>query len=633
MASWKSLDPQMQILAHLLLDVQTSLSQVITSSVYRKTVEKLSKRYTAEGIGFLTKALPSLGKALDKALSENTPLDATLLRFATLENSKLPKLFGELFQRVLSSDGRVLPSPCVTSIKALRHLLFVFYKLDVPCAPELEQEVLDRFLQTESDILPYHEKFTKASELVNELDRSAPMQVLGELSDVVRRARQRLHRLFRNFDPSDIVPCHGPGAVSTRERLWEKWHFRYINPRIQEVYPFDAYFCASLGHVCDTYPSFEGLPEVENFARVLLVPKDSRGPRLISCEPLCFQWVQQGLGVAIVEQVESHRLTRWNVHFTDQTPNRAGALLGSQNGKYSTLDLKDASDRVTLGLVRLLFPGHVLRALEACRTLATVMPNGHILKLNKYAPMGSALCFPVLALTVWAILSAGTTDADARESILVYGDDVIVKSTEVETSMKLLESFGLLVNRDKSCYRGFFRESCGMDAYRGSDVTPLRIKERWSSRPSARTYTSYLELSNNLCRHGFHITSDLIATWLCSKYADIPSEDLGLPGLSLIRIPSNYRPCKSRWNSALQKVEYRTLVAQSRPIVKNIDGWSMLLRYFTEGHKTHRLFWSAIASRRADLGLGDNFLSPSDPFSAGTYTRRDTSHLVKRWRG
>jgi len=112
MASNKSQDPYIQILGHLLLDVKTSLSGVITSSAYRRTIQKIERRYALEGMGFLTKTLPSLGKRLDQALAENTIMDATALRFEPLRGSKLPKLFGELFQRVFSIDGRVLPEPC-----------------------------------------------------------------------------------------------------------------------------------------------------------------------------------------------------------------------------------------------------------------------------------------------------------------------------------------------------------------------------------------------------------------------------------------------------------------------------------------------------------------------------------------
>jgi hypothetical protein len=58
----------------------------------------------------------------------------------------------------------------------------------------------------------------------------------------------------------------------------------------------------------------------------------------------------------------------------------------------------------------------------------------------------------------------------------VFGDDIIVPSECAEFVIDDLESFGLLVNRTKSFWRGAFRESCGVDAYNGVDVTPVRWK-------------------------------------------------------------------------------------------------------------------------------------------------------------
>jgi len=633
MASSVSLDLYKQILAHLLCDVQTSLSQVITPTAYRLTIAKINKRCAAEGFGFLTKTLPRLGKALDKALSDNAPLSASDHRLATLKGSQLPKLFGELFQRVLSSDGRCLQSPCVISIKALRQLLFVYYKLELPYAPELEQQVIDQFLETERDIVSYDQEFSRMADLIDSSSFAAAWHLLGDRASTIRRARKLLARVFASFDASDIVPRHGPGAVSTGERLWDKYRFVRYNARICRHYPFDAFYCASPGHVCDTYPSFEGLADVESFARVILVPKDSRGPRLISCEPLCFQWIQQGLGAAIVRQVESSRVTRFNVHFTDQRPNQIGALLGSRSGKYSTLDLKDASDRVTVGLVRLLFPQHIANVLLDCRTLATVLPNGRIQKLSEFAPMGSSLCFPVLALTVWAILTASSTDADARESVLVYGDDVIVRTDNSGNAMKQLESFGLAINRDKSCYQGSFRESCGMDAFKGIDVTPIRLKDCWSLSPCASSYMSYLSFSNNLYMKGYYIASEFIAGLVCSLYREVPTADMNLSCPSLCSVPRGYRMPRRRVNRNLQRLEWRVLDVHSPVIRHEMDGWLMLLRWFTEGAKAAIHLHGTSKSRCIEVGSMGSYFSPNDPFSASLYTRRDTSHLVFRWRG
>lgn len=632
MGRLKSLDPYKQIIAALLSDAQALHSEVFSPSSLRKTTQKVIKRIDEEGISFLTKALPRLGKSLDRALSGTTQLDS--VGFSKRRTgSKLPKFLGELFQCVFSEDGWVLPTPCVTCIATLREILFVFYKLDISYRDSEEEKVICQFLQTEVDILPFHETFSRiADSFDSDPSITNHPEMDGKLFGIVRKARISLQRLFHDFDPRAIHPKHGPGAVSTRERLEGKYVFDRINPRIEQVYPFDAYYTASLGHICDDYRDIQSKLVQESSARVLLVPKDSRGPRLISCEPLEFQWVQQGLGQAIVKHVEHSHLTMYNVHFTNQQSNQFGALLGSSTGRYATLDLKEASDRITVGLVRMLFPEPLRRFLLACRSESTELPSGVVIKLNKFAPMGSALCFPILALSIWALLHSSMSDADARESILVYGDDVIVPTDQTVSAIETLESFGLLINRDKSYSHGFFRESCGVDAYKGKNVTPCRIKTKWTSHPSHNTYTSYIDYSNNLRRKGYFNASDVITGWLCDVYHEIPSKDMNLSCPCLDVVPESNLPRRRRWNKELQKFQYLVFDTETRPVYKCLPGWLMLLRFFAERDTCDPLGLDIMPSRSGE-GMR-NFVPDwdGDAFSVRLYTRRDTSKLVKRWR-
>jgi hypothetical protein len=453
-----------------------------------------------------------------------------------------------------------------------------------------------------------------------------------------------------NFDPTDIVPRHGPGVVSTKETLWDKYTWSNIPNRLAEMYPIDEFFYSSLGHVCDSTGEILQMGNREDLARVILVPKDSRGPRLISCEPLVFQWIQQGLGRAIVRHTERHPLTRDSVRFTDQQPNRTAALLGSRDGRYATLDLKEASDRVTVGLVRLLFPEKVLPYLLAARSLGTMMPDGSIIYLRKYAPMGSALCFPVLALTVWSILSAVLHDADVNKNrpgkadgvnIYVYGDDVIVPTAHAENAIKQLELFGLLCNHDKSCVSGFFRESCGLDAYRGIEVTPVRIRTKIPSRRSPESYCSWLAYANQFYDRKYFKTYELIAGWMLDLYGRIPKVEARLGVPSLHEVPNGATNFGVRYNRSLQKMEQRVWSVKSVNINKPINGWKMLLRYFTSGTLPPTL--SELMSQRSVDTLDCEVdyrqrLRNQDPFAEGqglsvsSYTKRRTVKLVRRWR-
>jgi len=625
----KSLD-ESKIIAALLHDVHTSHGVVFNSRSRRLTLNKVMLRVRKEGIGFLTKTMPRLAKAFDKALAGDTKLNSVDCGFESQPNSKLPRFLGEFFNRVLSEDGALLPLPCADSVIVIRQVLYLFYKYKLPYTDEQEQTIISRFKQTEDDLCSRSQDFKNLATLLEQAKgtRRHSINADDRRVPVAREARILLSRIFSFFDPRNIAPRHGPGVVATKQRLWSKYEWTNVSKRITDQYPLDEYFFVSLGHVCDRLDTFKRITENESHAKVILVPKDSRGPRLISCEPVDFQWVQQGLSRAMVQLVENHELTKFNVFFTDQGPNGRGALLGSGTGRYATLDLNEASDRVSLDLVRLLFPPHVFTCMEACRSLSTELPSGEIIELQKFAPMGSALCFPTMALIIWSLLTAAAPDADTRESILVYGDDVIVPTAYAVNAMELLESFGLKINRDKSCISGLFRESCGVDAFKGVNVTPVRLRTVWSSSPCASVYSSWISYANSFYDKQYYNVYELIVESLVSIYGPIPGDDMSLTCPSLRVTPEFQQRLKSRTNKRLQKREFRVWDIKSPSISKEIDGWSMLLRYFAEVGNSSNSFNSNDGSGTDSL---DDLYHPR-VFSASSYTSRRTSMLVRRWR-
>jgi hypothetical protein len=624
----KSLD-EIEIIAALIRDVQKRHGEVFNTRNCRNTINIVRRRVTQEGLGFLTKTLPRLGKCFDKALCENAIMNASLVGFSTIRGSKLPRFLGELFMKVFSPNGEIRPDPCVQAISDIRLILYIMYKYETAYTNEQEQQVIARFEKTEDDL-------STSDKFLEEIRKDLPPRIVGcrrshstnPQTIVTRKARSLLKRLFKQFDPRDIQPRHGPGVVATKQRLWGKYHWSNVSHRISQMYPIDEYYFSSLTHVCDRLDSLKAIKSEDLPAKVILVPKDSRGPRLISCEPVDFQWIQQGLGRAIVEHVEHHYSTRFNVFFTDQSPNQRGALLGSMKGGYATLDLNEASDRVSTDLVHLLFPDNLVDYLDACRSSSTVLPDGRILKLRKFAPMGSCLCFPILALTIWAILTAAAPDGDTQESILVYGDDVIVPTHYASNAMSILESFGLKINRDKSCTSGFFRESCGTDAFKGVNVTPVRFRTVWASTPSPDTYCSWIAYANSLYSRGCYEAYDYIVGMLTHTYGSIPGKELNIsaPSLSETALRDG-RKILRRYNRSLQKVEYKVWDTSTPSITKFMDGWLMLLRYFAE--RTKPTDMSIDDNRIARLS---NRFDGTPPSSVSMYTSRRTSMLVRRWR-
>lgn len=540
----------------------------------RMDVSTMENRTHTEGLSFLTKTLPKLGKALDQGLLSSRL--SIPREFGNSHKEKgIPAFLQAYFRRVFDSQGVLLAEPDPGAIKHLRQVLFFAYKLELPYSQEQEETVIGSFLQTEQELELGADPY------------SAEMQ---------KWMRRVTRDIFEDFDPRDIVPRHGPGAVATGEKLEEKWVFKRLYNAIHQVFPYYEYFIVgSSRELIDRRSWYKSLERSETgTAKVVLVPKDSRGPRLISCEPLEFQWIQQGVGRKLMEFFEHHPMTKGHINFTHQEINRSLALAGSSGGEWATIDLKDASDRVSLELVRMVFQDcpSLLRVLEASRTTSTKLPDGRVIPLKKYAPMGSALCFPVEAYIFWVILVVAMSlkvkqpFKSVGERIFVYGDDIIVPQDWAPQCMLALERFALKVNRDKSCITGSFRESCGMDAFAGVDVTPTRLKKLWSaSLNDGVALASYTSVANQMVAKGYYATASLLWEKIQSIYGFIPygTKQSSFPCYE-VNDPAEAEEMnlqcgvRVRFSDRYQRFEFRVKRIISKKLGSTLDGWARLLR-------------------------------------------------------
>jgi hypothetical protein len=553
--------------------IRSDPSHITSKKDLQRDIETVRSRCNDEGLSFLTKTLPSLGKALDQGLVSgrfNIPLGFK----HSHKNASIPAFLQAYFNRLFSQDGVLLDESDASDVNHLRQVLMFAYKLDLPYTAAQESVVIQNFIATELDL-----EFT---------DNVYTKRVLDLASSIVGD-------IFEDFDPKDIKPRHGPGAVATGERLEEKWDFSRLYSDIHSVFPYYDYFVVGGGREIldrkDWYMSLERLDHGR--AKVILVPKDSRGPRLISCEPLEYQWIQQGLGRKIMSHLESFKLTRGRINFTNQEINRKLALDGSNHQGIATLDLKDASDRVSLALVERLFERtpSLLRALKACRTTETTLPDGSVVTLNKFAPMGSALCFPIEAVCFWALLVSACSIRwrlplrMVGERIFVYGDDLIVPTDWAPQCIQSLEMFALKVNKSKCCITGQFRESCGMDAFKGVQVTPTRLRHQWTGKPTDGTvYYAYVALLNSMRSKNYALVAERIEAELAKTYGPTP---YGLPNSPFpciqvtepeIAIDYNKSKFPYRWHRHYQRVEFRVPAIQTRKLDSSLDGWPRLLR-------------------------------------------------------
>lgn len=544
------------------------------NSSFTRDILTLQSRVSNEGLSFLTKSLPKLGRALDQGLvSGRFNLPDGFKR--AHPKTSIPAFLQAYFNRVFDCAGFLLDVVSVEAVKHLRQILYFSYKLEIPFSVTEQARVIDAFVQTDEEL--------KIS--------SGPLaEPLISLAKIITK------KVFHGFDHKDILPRHGPGAVATGERQDAKWRFSRLYNAIHQVFPYyDYYVVGGARELTDRLDWYRSLQRHESgVAKVVLVPKDSRGPRLISCEPLEYQWIQQGLGRKLAHFLEyDSSYTRKRVNFTDQEINRRLAKTSSASQRFATLDLKDASDRVSLELVGRLFEScpSLARALEACRTTATLLPDGRTLPLNKFAPMGSALCFPVEAFVFWVVIVAAVIHGKnlplqkVRRHVYVYGDDIVVPVEWAALSIQALEAVGLKVNIDKSCITGFFRESCGLDAFQGVEVTPLRLHTLWSNQPSdGSALSSYTAVANKLAARGYKFASDFVWKELDRVYGKIPygTERASYP-CKVVNTPElathlNSETFPKRFNRNLQRLEFHLPKISPRFRIVKLDGWTRLLR-------------------------------------------------------
>jgi hypothetical protein len=186
--------------------------------------------------------------------------------------------------------------------------------------------------------------------------------------------------------------------------------------------------------------------------------------------------------------------------------------------------------------------------------------------------------------------------------IRIYGDDIIVPAEAGHELEYLLGYLQLEVNQAKTHRTGKFRESCGLEAYDGIDVTPayvLRVLESQRPESEPETTVSIVESSNNFFRKGWWQAADYLRTTVAGAKIEPVPIDSGLFGFVSF---SGGIPSRTRWNKFLQREEFRTMVPYAKVRRKKPNTGSGLLQYFTE-EPSPDLPWASGAVQRPRLKL------------------------------
>jgi len=538
-----------------------------------KTVEE---RFEHEGMPFMAITLPQFCKDFEKSLAQ-AAVDRSSFQGFTWRGG-LPAFLGGFLDLVFDRrSGRLLDSPNVNAIRSIRELTLFSGKVEIPASNRRRDAAIEGYVECEKEVK--RGDAGRSADIYAEFTRTS-LLLFGKLLDGADSSlRHELGTGRGNHDQYGfsgkplgsnwpfIHPKHGPGATADRLGGNAKWDLTEWPSRLEAVFPFGEYCIPNwrYRYLLDRVDFLE--PGMERAAKLVSVPKTVKTPRLIAKEPTAMQYMQQAVQGLLVKSIQRDPFVGKMIGFDDQEANHQLARRGSLNGELATLDLSEASDRVSNRLVEALFAQHphVNEAVQATRSLKVDVPGFGPLTLAKYASMGSALTFPVEAMVFLTAVFMGISRGNHRLSpksiramvgeVRVYGDDIIVPTEYAEFVIGALEDLGLKVNLTKSFWTGKFRESCGKEYYAGEDVSVVRLRHLaadpgggWSLPTSRRQdleVESLVSLRNRLYCGGYWKTARFLDGWLGSLLGGLyptvlarpisPSGELGARSDGLVR--------------------------------------------------------------------------------------------------
>lgn len=536
----------------------------------------------AESPEEMVKLLSKLGKALEISLITPKLLEVPE-GLAIHEGSVLPELFYEFFSALFHMSGLRRHQPegadavsknASVYVLVLRQFLLAFSKAE--------------------DIEPDPKEDDEVQEFIGRITHTPDIKLPGS---VILIARRLLREFF--LADGDLEACfsqwvqdpfgrHGPGAVAEGEEGFQKWMFRTLPGVNEKLFSYQP-----------------GIPVVEvqqasdyslDVSRLCVVPKDFRGHRLICIEPKERMFAQQGLMQVIYQHAKVHPLVRTSIDFTNQ----AKSMSRSRNLKYSTIDLKDASDLVSKSLARLLLPKQIFALLTRYRSPRILAGSQILESYETFLTMGNALCFPMESLIFWALTIASmlyddygykapgkVCNSSIFESLTysqlellqyyarrvrVFGDDIIVPNGYAESVITTLEEAGLKVNHSKSCVNSLVRESCGSWWFNQVDVRITRFA--YHKLSNTRVWISWAANARELFGCGFHNTANTILGLMAAMHS-VPYGTCGLPGHMEIGE-------LVRYNETLQRVETRVPTIRWDGRGARLAGLPGLYAWFTQ---------------------------------------------------
>jgi len=542
-----------------------------------RDLKTIRSRVEDEGLSFLTITLPHFCQDFEKSLA-NGYIDSNDFR-EFRKYKAIPAFLRGMLSLIFDCEtGRIndYEEDFPSVVESVRQLCLTFKKLEVDCTPKRTAAAFSSYIEIEQSLKMFS---------VPKVDADEFLSVSAVLWDNV----------LSTINVQDCLPKHGPGATAEGISGNQKFHWQFWHDRLEPYFPLigNAYPLGITLESKELQDVAIVLPEQERPVRVVAVPKTLKGPRIIAIEPVCMQYVQQGIRNVLYDVIESSKFSKGHVNFRDQSVNQTLAISASKTGQFATIDLSDASDRVPRSLALEMFRSNpdLRDAIDACRSTHAALPDGQIIgPLEKFASMGSALCFPIEAMYFYTIcvvacLKGSDLPVNRRNvysvtrGIYVYGDDIVVPSTHAMIVLEHLRKYNCKVNTNKTFVGGYFRESCGIDAFRGYVVTPTYLRKVCpENKQQADRLVSWSATANLFYKKGYWQTARLMFSKLESILGPLPfvsETSSGLGRTSFLGMRSI-----GRWNPHLHHFEIKCWVPKPISRTDLLDGYGALTKSF-----------------------------------------------------
>lgn len=286
------------------------------------------------------------------------------------------------------------------------------------------------------------------------------------------------------FGPGATTNVKGRHANARRKLSTRMACSEELLPTVGQLLEELPLWTNTVGTPLDQDWSRVSVPVDVSVGKLHFVPKNSKTYRPICIEPVLNSLLQKGYG-----SVMKRRLRKFGVDLFDQSRNQELAGIGSREGNLATIDLKSASDTVSIGLVFNLLPFEWATKLAECRT-GQVECEGVLLNLEKFSSMGNGYTFELESLIFFGLMSGvisymkqvGELGFGFDSPLGIYGDDLVIPTCCYELAVKTLAYCGFEVNPLKSFCSGPFRESCGADFFAGCDLRPFYLRKELSDQ-------------------------------------------------------------------------------------------------------------------------------------------------------